>query len=227
MYRPHSDFRSLGRLTLILGVVLTVAGCATSSTHEPTGTSTEVLKGRPARVEIDVDVGFTVTEVVPIRSDVRSDYSRALSFLQQEKYQRGIDLLVEVTDKAPEITTPFINLGIAYSRIRAFDEAESSLNEALALTPDHPVALNELGVVYRKMGRFADARQSYEKALLIHSGFHYARRNLAVLCDLYLEDLRCALENYLTYASVVPDDREVGIWVADIRNRITAIEANE
>ena len=83
------------------------------------------------------------------------------------------------------------------------------------------MAHNELGIVYRKTGRFAEARKSYEAALDVYPGFHYARRNLAVLCDLYLADLKCALENYEAYMSTVPSDEEASkCGSADIRYRL-------
>ena len=69
-------------------------------------------------------------------------------------------------------------------------------------------------------GRFAQARDSYESALAIYPGFHFARRNLAVLCDIYLADLDCALTHYLAYMETVPEDDEATMWIADIRNRL-------
>ena len=65
-----------------------------------------------------------------------------------------------------------------------------------------------------------DARKSYQAALAVYPGYHFARRNLAVLCDLYLADLRCALENYEAYMATVPRDDEATMWISDIRNRI-------
>ncbi len=177
---------------------------------------------RPALVEVEADVGFTVTEVVPLPSDVRADYRRALSLLAQDDVKAGIALLVEVTEKVPQATAPLVDLGIAYSHAGSLDKAEAALKRALAATPDHPVAHNELGIVYRKQGKFAEARASYERALAIYPGFHYARRNLAVLCDLFLTDLPCALEQYELYRGTVSGDREVDIWISDIRNRLAA-----
>jgi tetratricopeptide (TPR) repeat protein len=192
-----------------------LTGCASTPT---------TVAPKPARLEVNQETGFTITEQARISADVRAEYHGALRLLNQQRYEEGIAALLEVTRKAPELTAPHVDLGIAYSHSGELDRAAAALQRALTLTPDHPLASNELGIVYRKMGQFQAARASYERALAVHSGFHFARRNLAILCDLYLADLACAVRNYEIYNEAVPDDQEVAIWLSDVRTQLTIQE---
>lgn len=192
-------------------LALLLSGCA--ATPSPSGPP-------PARIDIEEAVGFTITEEARISSDVRADYEQALALLEQNRYEEGVALLEDVADAAPMLSAPHIDLGIAYHRAGKLAEAEQHLLMALESNPGHPAANNELGIVYRKTGRFADARRSYQAALDVYPGYHYARRNLAVLCDLYLADLKCALEQYEAYMATVPEDDQASMWIADIRQRI-------
>jgi Flp pilus assembly protein TadD len=173
-----------------------------------------------AQVEIQEQVGFTITESVTVSESVRMDYERALVLLEQGQEAQGIALLETVVATAPGISGPRIDLGVAMHRTGDLESAEKHLLSALELTPDHPVVHNELGIIYRKTGRFAESRRSYEAALAVYPGYHHARRNLGVLCDLYLADLQCALASYEAYMQTVPGDDQASMWIADLRNRV-------
>jgi len=163
--------------------------------------------------------GFTITEKVRASGDARSDFEGGVRALEAKQYESAIAQLAKAVEAAPDATAAHIDLAIAYRETNDLARAEASLNAALVQNARHPVALNELGIVYRRTGRFAQARQSYEQVLALYPDFHYARRNLAVLCDLYLADASCALENYERYVQAVPDDAEAKMWLADLRAR--------
>lgn len=202
----YADARN--RLVL-LASVLFVTACATT---QPTRT--------PARVDVVDEVGFTIFEEARLSGSVRADYDSAMLLLEQGQHEQGVELLESVAAAAPELSAPHIDLGIAHHRAGDLEAAETSLLRALEINSNHPIALNELGILQRKSGRFAEARHSYEAALAVYPGYHYARRNLAVLCDLYLADLQCALENYEAYMTTVPEDDEATMWIADLRTRL-------
>jgi len=180
----------------------------------------------PSKIERGPDGDFTITQPMRVGSGVRSDFDTAVRLLEQGENERGIEKLLAVTEAEPDLASAHIDLGIAYGRIEDWDHAEASVERALEVSPRHPVALNELGMVLRHQGRFTEARASYEQALEVAPAFHYARRNLAILCDLFLADLNCALENYERYSQAFPEDETVAMWIADLRSRLSKPSAD-
>ena len=74
-----------------------------------------------------------------------------------------------------------IERGHRLSRDARHSEAEACYRQALALVPDHALALNNLGWERQMQGDVDEAVADYERALRAAPGLRIARRNLAVL----------------------------------------------
>lgn len=150
----------------------------------------------------------------------RRDFERAVAMLNDQDYGQAIELLEKVIEQSPGVTAPYIDIAIAYQHMDKPEQAAEHLKTALQLIPDHPVASNEFGLLYRKSGRFAEARAIYEKAIARFPDYYPVHRNLGILCDLYLNDPACALEHYEIYSEARPEDKQVKLWIADLRARL-------
>ena len=155
-----------------------------------------------------------------VDSDIQDDFQQALAHLRQSEYDRAIEILSGLVEKEQRFPAPFVNLGMAYAKKGNNRLAEENLRKALDIDLGHAVANNELGLLYRKQGRFDDARQAYENALAVHPEYLPALKNLGILCEIYLRDLNCALEQFEQYQQHVPDDKTVNIWVVDLKRRL-------
>lgn len=159
-------------------------------------------------------------DYVDIDSDVELDFKNAASLMQEGNYAQAIPVLNTVIDREKRLPAPYVNIAIAYNKIGDAKAAEENLISALKLDIGHPVANNELGLLYRKKGKFKSARVAYENAIKDHPEYLPAIKNLGVLCDLYMHDYDCALQQFEEYLELEPGDKTVAIWVADVKRRL-------
>jgi tetratricopeptide (TPR) repeat protein len=170
--------------------------------------------------DCNLDGVIEINQKIGVDPEIKQEFNAAIALLNDEKYSEAIRLLKGVTGKTSKFTAPYINLGIAYARTGEMDKAEEILKKALEINAQHPVANNELGIVYRKTGQFKKAREHYQIVVNTYPEFLPVRKNLGVLCDIYMQDLECALEQYEEYLKRKPDDEKVKIWLADVKSRI-------
>lgn len=202
---------------VVLVIVLPVlAGCATGGKIKPA----EVVQKHSVERLKDGREGFIIIEVPQIDEASRRDFQHAVAKLNNQEYDQAIELLGKVIEQSPGVTAPYINMAIACQKIGKLEQAEEHLKTALRLVPEHPVACNEYGLLYRKTGRFAEARAIYEKTISRFPDYYPVHKNLGILCDLYLNDLACALEHYEIYSKASPEDKQVKLWIADLRARL-------
>jgi Tfp pilus assembly protein PilF len=157
---------------------------------------------------------------VVVSSEVQTTFDQALQLLQEGQYDTAITLLNSVIEQEKRLTAPYINLAMAYRHKGDEKLAEENLLKALAIDQAQPVANNELGILYRKQGRFTDAKKVYINALSEYPDYLPVIKNLGILCDIYMQDPQCALEQFEKYQQFAPEDKNVKVWIADLKTRI-------
>jgi Tfp pilus assembly protein PilF len=224
--KPNSCFTSLFA-TLRLSVPRLIGHCAKTAfvfglVFVPaffSGCAVKNTGPTVARLQ-DGRQGFVIQEKPVADAESRSEFGRAVAMINEGNNDAAIELLSKVIARSPGVTAPHINIAVAYMRIGKLELAEQHLKTALGLVPDHPVASNEYGLLLRKGGRFKEARDIYEKAIADFPDYLPARRNLGILCDLYLNDPACALKQFEICSEGMPADAQVKIWIAELRMRL-------
>lgn len=162
---------------------------------------------------------IVILEEYGVDADVTKKFNQSVELISQKEYEKAVALLIEVTARTDKHSAPYVNLGVAYSKLGKIEEAEENLLKALKINPNHPVTNNELGIIYRQSGRFDEAKKAYEGVISRYPRFLPAIKNLGILCDIFMEDLECAIEQYAAYLKFSPDEKNIKIWLTDLQRR--------
>jgi len=199
------------RVALSSGIVLMLAACG----------STPATPDLAAVVPTDAVQTDPAAQAVPEEAVRRFD--QAVADLSEGDLAGAEQELNALAAEYPTYSGPPLNLGILHAKAGRLRQAEQALREAVARNDANAAAYNELGIVYRRLGRFAEADEAYGHAVRVDPQYAPAYLNLGVLCDLYLQQPRRALEAYERYlALAATPDEKVGQWVAELRRRLGA-----
>lgn len=223
-HRQMAPTKCAGLPLMVIFLAL-LFGCATAPVDTQDASTVQVPAAAqgPTVVRLEGEgAGFIIQEVPRMDADSHQAFDQAVTLIQQQAFSQAVELLEPITAQSPGVTAPHINLAMAYEAVGEKEKAEAQLLTALGLVPDHPVACHMYGLLCRQNGDFARAREYYEKAVTSFPEYYPVHRNLGILCDLYLNDPACALKHYELYSAAKPDDEQVKLWIADLRNRQAA-----
>jgi tetratricopeptide (TPR) repeat protein len=151
-----------------------------------------------------------------------ADFGRALQLMQARDYAQAEPVLTGLTQRQPQLSGPWLNLGILYARTSRRPQAIQALRQGLGLNPKSAPAQNQLGILLRESGELRAAEQAYQAALAAVPDYANAHLNLGVLYDVHLKQPALALRHYEQYQRLVPaDGARVAVWIADLKQRTT------
>jgi Flp pilus assembly protein TadD len=198
--------------------LLVLSGCAGGSASVQNLEIGASQTAAVARLE-EGRTGFVVSENYQYDEDLGAHFKRGLDALNSAKYKVAVHSFRTITKKAPFQSPAYINLAIAHIRNGSDEQAEEPLKKALVLVAGHPLASHEYGLLLRRAGRFDEARAVYEVSLKRFPEYYPLRKNLGVLCDLYLNDLDCAASQYGMFLEAQPDNAQVKLWLVELQGR--------
>jgi Flp pilus assembly protein TadD len=157
---------------------------------------------------------------VEITARGKADFDRAVGFMRAGNSTEAELEFKQLALQFPQLSSPYVNLGILYRKTGRLDQSEAALKTAVQHNDANAMAWTELGATQRLRGEFPTAAESYEKAIADDPNYAPAYRNLGVVTDLYLGDPERALTAFEKYKELTGEEKPVSTWIAELRIRL-------
>jgi len=194
-----SYIRALPILFLIL------AGCTALPRHE---TGADGPTGAPT-LSSSAD-----KEVAQYRDAISALNNSQLEFAQAE--------LQRITRNRPELAGPWINLALIDIRKNDIEGARKNVAKALERNPKMPQAFNLRGFVELSRGNVIKAADDYRHAIALKEDYAIAHYNLALIHDIYFQDLKVAARHYKRYLELTNNqDKKTAEWVIELERQLS------
>jgi cytochrome c-type biogenesis protein CcmH/NrfG len=128
----------------------------------------------------------------------------------EEQRQQAIDTLRTRTEKNPQDSAAWIDLGHQYFDANLPDEAIAAYEKALVLEPENANVWTDLGVMYRRSGSPEKAVDAFDRAMNLDPGHEISRFNKGIVLFHDLKDEKGALMAWESLLTINPNAKSPG-----------------
>ena len=148
-------------------------------------------------------------------------YDEVDSLLAKKNTKQALVNLNRLQQQYPESSGPAYRIARVNFQQKRFDDALKAVTQSITVKPENYYALNLKAVIQREKGDFKQAKETYEMAIRRYDAYPVTHLNYAILADIYLYDLKLALQQYEKYLALVEHkDKKVKGWVIDLKRRM-------
>jgi len=192
--------RKWGANALLCTAILLLVGCATSPSS--------ATKKSNALTQ-----GFT--------PDEQASYQNAINLISTGNEDKAIAALIRLSQSHPDHFGAKLNLATALYKQKKLNEASDALQKAKAINANSPEAYNLAGLISIEKAEYTKAEKEYLAAIALKDNYADAHYNLALVYDLFFQDLENAVIQYEKYLLLVAGkDQVVDKWVAGLKQKI-------
>ena len=198
---PFTKFKIL--YLLLASVIAT--SCAEQST-------------RPASTDIQDSSSLSQA----VSGSDRELYRDAITALNNKDFSTAQSLLNEFIRKKPMLAGGYTNLALLHLKKQEHDDSLKMVNKAIELNPKQAQAYNLRGQINVSLGKIHDAKDDYLKSVELKPSYTNAQYNLALLYDIYLQDLSLAIKHYEIYMSLLKTpDEATKEWINHLKGTLS------
>ncbi len=147
--------------------------------------------------------------------------TRAIDSASRLKFEQGIAALSvrdfaaarrsfnELVRANPDLSGPYANLALIDYQQKKYERSFKQINKAIELNPLQAQSYHLRAQIQLQNGEIKQARNDYQKALELDPAYLNAHYNLALLYDIYLQEIALAIEHYSIYLSLLGEKDEI------------------
>ncbi len=148
-------------------------------------------------------------------------YQEALALLEDQRLQEAESKFQAFVAQHPEFPGAYLNLAYITRDQQNLDASLLWVDRCLEIDDQIAEAYNHRAQLKLAKGEVHDALQDYRTALSIRNDYLNAHYNLALLYDVYLQDIVASVKHYQAYLDLLPqDDERTREWVQYLNNSI-------
>lgn len=186
-------------IKLIL-ITLLLSSCAATESNR--GLPTEIGSTEPSSFE-------------------KTEFERAIVLLNHNKLDPAKDIFQQLTIDRPELAGAYANLAIIALKKNKPEKALELVNKSLTKNPKLAQALNFLAYLEQITGKIKLAEKHYKEAIANKKDYAIAHYNLALLYDIYLQDIEKAIPHYEIYMKLINNkDKNTADWLEQIKRKV-------
>lgn len=148
-------------------------------------------------------------------------YKSGITALNNKDYAKAQRIFTQLIRNQPALAGPYTNLALLHYKNGKLDESLKLVNKALELNPNQAQAYNLRAQIYIKNNKVNDAKNDYIKAIQLKPDYINAQYNLALLYDIYLQEIELAIQHYEIYMTLIKKpDQATQEWVSHLKGII-------
>ena len=149
----------------------------------------------------------TAREPAEQQTSAQELFIQANEQLDKRNFEKAIQLYEKALDRDPERTDIYVNLAIALSKDRKFEEAVTAVQDAIAHGgKQDPTVYYTLGNIYQEHANYSDAIRAYRTSLAHREGTHLDTLVNIASSLMLMKELDKAQKAYEHIRQTAPDD---------------------
>ena len=189
-------------ITLVIILLMTISAC-----------SNQVTSNQPAVTKQTAESSIEELQI----------YKNAIVALNNNELAKAEKLFISMSERQPNIAGSWANLALISIKEDNLAQAEVYAKTALEKNPNMPQALNLSCYLAQKKGAINIAKSYYLQAISHKSDYALAHYNLALVYDVYLQDIAKAIEHYQFYLAYnEQQDENTENWLEGLQATMAA-----